>query len=312
MLGCALGMIMGCSGDRVVVPGAESSSGEPSGGTTTTNDSSSTSLASSTSTGSVDDGTGTGTGAASTGEPEVIFLPELDLGSLSFECDIFAQDCPPDEKCIPWESHNGGSWNAWGCKPLADDPVGIDEVCHVEGSYYSGIDDCERGAMCWDVDPKTNQGTCIPLCTGSEDTPVCDDPERRCQVASDSILWLCGPVCDPLEQDCPAGQACYPYYTGSDWFCAPDASGDSGSYGDGCEYINVCNPGLVCLDESTVPPGQPCEGSGGCCTEVCDLADSLGDMQCAGAAEGQTCQPWFEEGEAPPGYEEVGVCVLPR
>ena len=104
ILGCALGLIVGCSGDRVLIPGAESSSGEPSPGTTTPSDSSSTSDAIGTSTGPVDDTTG----AASTGEPEVIFLPELDLGSLSLECDIFAQDCPPDEKCIPWESHDGG------------------------------------------------------------------------------------------------------------------------------------------------------------------------------------------------------------
>jgi hypothetical protein len=84
-----------------------------------------------------------------------------------------------------------------------------------------------------------------------------------------------------------------------------------GAYGDPCEFINVCDPGLICLDAATVPPGQPCEGAAGCCTEICDLSDPAGDMQCAGAAEGQTCQPWYEEDSAPIGFEDVGVCALP-
>ena len=307
MLGCVLGMIVGCSGDRVLVPGAESSTGEPSTGTTIASGSSSTSLASSTSTGPADDSTGT----TSTGEPEVIFLPVPDVGgNSSFECDLFAQDCPPDQKCMPWANDGGGAWNAWGCKPLADDPVGIDEVCHVQGSGTSGIDDCERGAMCWNVDPKTNQGFCTPFCVNTRQDPLCDDPQRQCLFNGDSTVWLCLPSCKPIAQNCPRGQACYPitFY----WSCGPDASGGGGAYGDPCEFINVCDPGLVCVDVSYVPPGLPCESAGGCCTEVCDLGDPLGDLQCAGAAEGQTCQPWFEEVEAPPGYEDVGVCAMPQ
>ena len=45
---------------------------------------------------------------------------------------------------------------------------------------------------------------------------------------------------------------------------------------------------------------------------VCSLGDPLGDDQCEGAAGGQTCQPWYEEGAAPPGYELVGACALPQ
>jgi hypothetical protein len=309
MLGCALGMIIGagCSGDRVLVPGAESSTGEPSTGTTTSSGSSSTSLASGTSTGPADDTTGT----ASTGEPEVIFLPGPDFSRPSFECDIFAQDCPADQKCMPWANDGFGAWNAWGCKPLADDPVGIDEVCHVQGSGTSGIDDCERGAMCWNIAPDTDQGYCIPLCVNTREDPLCDDPQRTCQIASDAFVWVCSPICNPIAQGCPRGQACYPIFS-YDWHCAPDASGGGGAYGWPCEFPNVCDPGLVCLDVSYVPPGLPCEGAGNCCTEVCDLADPLGDLQCAGAAEGQTCQPWYEEGEAPPEYEAVGVCAMPQ
>jgi len=306
ILGCALVTIVGCSGSRVVVPGAESSSGEPS--TSTSSGSSSTTLASSSSTGLADDTTGT----ASTSEPEVIFLPEVDLGSGSLECDLFAQDCPPGEKCMPWAPNGGDAWHGWGCKPIADDPVGIDEVCHVQGGSATGIDDCELGAMCWDVDPKTNQGTCIPLCVNTPDDPLCDDPQRRCQPGSDNILWLCQPICDPVAQDCPAGQGCYYTISVDLWQCTLDASGPAGAHGDACTYVNVCDPGLVCLEDFPVPPGLPCEGEIGCCTEVCDLDDPLGDMQCTGADLGQICQPLYEEGMVPPDYEHVGVCVLPR
>ena len=49
-----------------------------------------------------------------------------------------------------------------------------------------------------------------------------------------------------------------------------------------------------------------CDGPS-CCTAFCDLM--LGDAQCA-ALEGTVCVPFFEENMAPPGYENVGVCVL--
>jgi hypothetical protein len=117
--------------------------------------------------------------------------------------------------------------------------------------------------------------------------------------------------CNPIAQDCPRGQACYPIV--DDWWsCVPDASGGGGAYGEPCDFTNECDPGLICVDVSYVPPGLPCEGAGGCCTEVCDIDDPLGDLQCAGAAEGQTCQPWFEDGEAPPEHEDVGACAMPQ
>jgi hypothetical protein len=31
---------------------------------------------------------------------------------------------------------------------------------------------------------------------------------------------------------------------------------------------------------------------------------------CMGA--GQECTPYYEENQAPPGYENVGVCVIPQ
>ena len=238
------------------------------------------------------------------GSDDVMFLLEPDGGGVAFECDIFAQDCPDGEKCMPW-GNDGGTWNATRCSPIDDNPGQPGDECTVEGSGTSGIDTCDLGSMCWDVDPKTNMGLCVAMCTGDEANPICEDPDTTCSIANDGAIVLCLPACDPIVQDCPEGQACYP--VAEDWVCGPDASGEMGTYGDPCEFINVCDPGLMCLDASATPN---CEG-GGCCTEVCDITDPAGDAQCTGAPDGQICQPWYEEGTAPPGYEDVGACVLP-
>jgi hypothetical protein len=246
------------------------------------------------------------TGAESGSDDGVVFLVPPDGGGISFECDLFAQDCPAGEKCMPWANDGGSSWNATRCSPIANNPGQPGDECTVEGSGTSGIDDCDLGSMCWDVDSETNMGVCVQMCTGDSSNPICEDPSTTCTIANDGAIVLCLPVCDPILQDCPQGQACYP--VADDWVCGPDASGEMGGYGDPCEFINVCDPGLICLGASATPN---CQGAIGCCTEVCDLTDPAGDGQCTGAPQGQTCQAWYEEGSAPPGYEDVGACALP-
>ncbi len=228
-----------------------------------------------------------------------------DGGAVTVECDLYVQDCPRGEKCMPW-GNDGGTWNATRCSPIADTPGQVGDPCTVEGGPTSGIDDCDIAMMCWDVDEETNMGTCVAMCQGSADTPLCDDPDTTCAIANDGVINLCLQSCDPILQDCPKGDGCYP--VGQDFVCAPDASDEGGAYGDGCEFINACDPGLVCLAPETVPG---CVGAIGCCTEVCDLTDAAGDAQCSGVMEGQQCEPWYEEGEGPPQLETVGVCVVP-
>ncbi|MCX4247247.1 ribulose phosphate epimerase [Paraliomyxa miuraensis] len=244
-----------------------------------------------------------------TGSTGVMFLVPVDTESATHECDIFAQDCLPGEKCMPWANDGSNSWNATRCSPVADNPGQPGDECTVEGSGVSGIDDCVLASMCWDVDPETNVGTCVAMCAGDEANPICEDPDTSCAIANEGVLVLCLPNCDPLLQACPDGQACYPIQQA--WTCAPDASGEGGVYGDPCEFINVCDPGLICLGAAAVPPGEACEGAVGCCTEVCDLDDPAGDAQCSGQAGGQTCQPWYDPMSVPPGYEDVGACAMP-
>jgi hypothetical protein len=78
-----------------------------------------------------------------------------------------------------------------------------------------------------------------------------------------------------------------------------------GDRGDPCEFVNVCHPGLCCINADSV---AGCQGSLGCCTPFCD---TTAPNACPGMAEGEECVPYWAEGEGPPEYEHVGVCALP-
>ncbi|HWB78097.1 MAG TPA: ribulose phosphate epimerase [Nannocystaceae bacterium] len=226
------------------------------------------------------------------------FIEEHDGGGHSWECSLFEQDCPTGEKCNIYANDGGNSWNATRCFPIDPDPDAIGEPCTVIDNGVSGMDSCELGAMCWYVDPETNTGECVAFCQGSEANPVCADPNTHCEGRD---ITLCLPSCCPLEQTCNEGLGCYPV---NDTFsCAPDASGELGAYGDPCEFINVCDPYFFCGAPEHVPG---CEGSYGCCNAMC-LVGSLG---CSAYSPLLTCVPWFEEGQAPPGYENVGACLI--
>jgi hypothetical protein len=222
------------------------------------------------------------------------------------ECSVWDQDCPDGEKCMPWSNNGDPTWNATKCVMVDPDPGQPGDACTVEGSGVSGVDTCAVASMCWDVDPETNQGTCIAFCQGTENNPLCNDPQTTCSITNDGVLILCLPNCDPLLQDCPDGQACYGIADG--YVCAPDVSGEMGAFADPCEAINVCDPGLECVVAGGVPD---CAGAMGCCTEFCDLSNPTATAECAGSGGGQECLPAFEPGSAPPGYEDVGYCLIP-
>lgn len=223
------------------------------------------------------------------------FLNDPDVGP-DFECSTFAQNCPPTQKCNPWADDGGGSWNSTRCTAVAQNPVGVGETCTVEGSGVSGIDNCEIGVMCFDVDGETNEGTCVPLCSGSPAAPVCP-ADLVCTITNNNTLALCLPICNPLvPTDCAPGNGCY--LVQGQFTCAPDASGQLGEPGDPCEFINACDPGNSCVSAELVPG---CVGSS-CCTPFCDvLAPECPD--------GSSCADLFSPGDAPAAcVENVGLC----
>lgn len=298
---CAISLavsLAGC-GDKPGEADDSSSSGSgtsSSSGTETTGAEDSTEAST-----TADDASATDTTDSTTADDTSTFV-NIDTPVESM-CDIWnPNDCPEGEKCMPYAS-GGSSWDALKCVPVSDNPKVLGDECTAPLGGSGGEDDCDVGLFCYYVQSETQIGTCISFCTGSPESPVCDN-DTLCSIVNDGVLVLCRPTCDPIVQDCePVGSSCL-QATGSEGFvCIIDASGaDSGMYGDNCEYLNSCDPGLACADAAGVPG---CTGSG-CCSPFCDTS---APNECPDMDVGQVCEPWFET--PVPGYENVGLCVLP-
>ena len=226
-----------------------------------------------------------------TGDP-LLDLPEG-------PCDPWQQDCPDGSKCVPVAEN--GNFNTSRCVPIGGDQA-PGESC-VYGGPSEGTDDCDATGYCWnsvEVDGVL-VGECLAFCTGTVDTPMC--PEGSfCSVSAEGSVNLCLPICDPLAQDCDEGFGCY--WANFEFTCIVTGGPGLGT-GDACGYINDCSAGGLCVDASLIPD---CMGAS-CCTDWCDLG--LGDAGCA-ALPGTSCVAFFEEGAAPEGSEDVGVCIIPR
>lgn len=216
------------------------------------------------------------------------------------ECDVWAQDCPFGDKCVPYSNDGSQDWNDYKCVPVQGDQA-PGEPCTSAG-IVEATDDCDATSICFDTEEVDGMlvGTCHAQCTGSLEDPMCP-VGSSCLLPADSALTLCIPQCDPLAQDCPAGDGCY--WTGYDFYCVFTAEPGI-PLGQPCGYSNDCEPGNQCLEASFVPG---CVDAS-CCSAYCDL--SLGDAECA-AQPGSVCTAFFLEGEVPAGFENVGVCTLP-
>lgn len=238
--------------------------------------------------------TGTGTGTdASTG---IWPLPEDCNG-----VDMPNDSCPEGHKCTI-----EGAVSDTHCVPVVEEPKGLYEPCSIlMGDAMSGYDDCGPELLCWNVDPDTGIGECIGFCLGPADELSCADPGASCSICQECAVGLCLPGCDPLAQDCKGDDLCVPNPQDPGHFvCVLDASGAEGQVFDPCEYVNACDPGLHCAESKLAEECDPMVV--GCCLPFCDTSMPV----CPGA--GQMCLSWYEEGMAPPGYEEVGLCALPQ
>lgn len=242
----------------------------------------------------------------STGEP---FIHPSDGGGAAGECSVWTQDCSEGQKCSAYADDGGSSWNANKCVPVMPDPHAPGEACTVTGSGVSGIDDCELGSMCWDVGDDL-MGTCVALCTGSLEEPMCLDPATACVIYNDGVLNLCLDRCDPLTGDCPdPNDLCLPasLEDPDGFLCIVDASGDGGQVHTPCTFANSCDAGLLCRPAASASECD--QQAGSCCEPVCDLTVPDPDSQCTGV--GQKCVAFFMPDMAPEGDEDVGVCAVP-
>jgi hypothetical protein len=224
------------------------------------------------------------------------FIEAPDSGDLG-QCDPGAQDCPnEDEKCTAYVTEPGYCCvDANKCVPVIGDKQFGDPCTRSEDN-----DDCDKGYFCMTkTSGDTGDGVCYEFCIPN--TPdQCLDGGGTCIPFNDGVLPMCQTTCDPLVQDCPPEMGCYAAY--DNFVCArPGVDDGKGNDGDDCYTIQSCLPGNVCVGAGSL---EGCTGDR-CCTPICDL--SMADPCTAP----ETCTAWFEEGSAPPGLEDVGVCVIP-
>lgn len=244
------------------------------------------------------------TGTTAGDDPGQTFIAPEDIPGSNdcFAWTVPSPDCPAGQKCTIEDDIQDTH-----CVDVVDDPKQMYEPCQVlDGGPMSGHDDCDEGLLCWDVDPDTGVGRCIGFCQSVEAWD-CVDPGATCSSCQDCAVGLCLPGCDPRLKDCPNEQVCIYNSSDPDFFaCVIDGSGDEGQVFDLCEFANACDPGLLCVNPELAAECE--QNTAGCCLPVCDL--DVMPPACPGA--GQQCLPWHEQGQAPPGLENLGICGIPQ
>lgn len=220
--------------------------------------------------------------------PDLECTPMGDIGTVvcTERCDLFQQDCPNGYKCSEWKGAT-----EYRCVPISPGPLPPWDSCD-DPLPDDGVDLCDKASTCYG-------GICHPFCQGDGRDPSCP-PGSFCFIEGGAANIRCVKSCDPLVQDCSAGDLCRPVLGG--FTCVTDLSGGGGEAQDPCELDNSCAPGLWCAYAELV---GGCQASY-CCTPFCDHTklDTCPD-------EKHECIPWYEEGDSPPGYESLGVCRLP-
>ncbi len=187
------------------------------------------------------------------------------------ECDPILQDCPVGEKCVAYAS-GGAGWNNDKCVPVTGNQA-VGEPCILD-NIISSMDNCDEHGQCFNLD-NDNNGTCLAFCGCTYEEPACA-AGTNCLIGNDASIALCVERCDPLAQDCPPGEACYP--SGETLLCSAVAT--NLPPGQPCGYINDCAAGTACY--------QGIAGcAGACCTPFCDIDGD--DSECV-VLPGTVCE----------------------
>lgn len=304
-LGLVAALAAGCGDDK-----GETTTGETDPGTGTATGTGTESASSVTEVGT-ESTTEPGTDAAS--DPTTETVPTTDgttteepttgddTGGLQ-ECDAIKQDCPEGSKCTSYGKVPGDAWNANKCVPVMGEGQYGDDCSVMGDDMFSGIDNCAKGLICLSVDENLTNGACVEYCSTNLDCPNTSNGDGLCFAdANEGTLPICLALCDPLAQDCPGQGGCYADAMGGPpGFCFTPDPKDGGMDGGACSFANACLPGLNCAEAAT-QEGCVTEEYG-CCAPFC----ALDEMTCTGAEE---CVPFYMEEF--PGFENVGICVLP-
>ena len=208
------------------------------------------------------------------------------------ECSQARQDCPGGMRCILDEVDN---FTVWACRPAAEQPRRVGESCSFEEDWWPWVDDCERGALCVDALNSEVGGTCVEHYALGYNNPACSDPFEFGY--RDAWYRVCLAGCDPLQQNCQAGFQCVwnPENAFREGFVCVRDTGGPGE-GERC-YLERCATGLECwyIEERSA------DGYSGTCVPYCSLATP----ECP---QGLSCQARYEPEQAPPGWDDVGLC----
>lgn len=202
-------------------------------------------------------------------------------------CDVWMQDCPDGHKCVPADEE----FAVYECVPVVGDQA-PGEPCVYD--FEAELDDCDASSIC--LTAAFVGDLCFEQCTGSLEAPMCPQGQV-CRISGPIVI--CTDACDPIGQDCDEGFGCF--WFDSQFSCIPTT--ENIPTGEPCSFPNDCAPGLLCVDGTTLPS---CAGAE-CCTAYCDL--SMGVMGCVNQP-GTACVAFLEDGVAPAGYENLGICVV--
>jgi hypothetical protein len=237
--------------------------------------------AGSSSTADVDAGGGTGGGGAlggAGGSDSVYDAGPPCAERTEANCDP-AQDCGCGaglrcaqvyESLDPWTVHTA-------CVAVGTHPIGAG--CAVDAT--TRIDDCVGGAVCL-------SNGCQALCHVAADAE-CASNEACMAVAGYFAdrpgIGACHRICDPLAQNCSAGEGCFYDTRRRIGVCATiqndPSTGTIGGQGDPCQAANSCERGTACL---FLDPQSP---TGNRCATYCDPSST---NPCAPLGGSLTCK----------------------
>lgn len=212
------------------------------------------------------------------------------------DCELGAQDCPDDGKCLLSYLTGVGGRNV--CAPFPPSPRAEGETCTPSlfvhpryGEVYN--DDCDAGLACDILGPEP---VCLRVCT-------CEQGDARCEgtdacggscvpLPTPDLAGICAPLCDPKTARCTVIDGAWR----SQLFPGPIGDGEPcAGMTDGCASDGIC------VDRNTMTPcgdGASCE-----CRLPCDSTEPD-----ACARRGQyTCAPIDASAICPP--LELGVCI---
>lgn len=183
--------------------------------------------------------------------------------------------CAADEACVPTDA-NGTTFD---CTPAGT---------QARGQACGGANgNCQKGLIC--IPGQAGAAVCTEVCQAgvagscSEADAVCIDGSQA-GIAFD----LCLSGCDPLNDQCGAGEGCTPV-SQTEYACAPSGPNTAGA---ACGQVaGLCERGTFCL-----PDGQGAAS----CVAFCDPTDA---MACGGQA---ACVTLPAPGQNGP----VGFCSL--